>query len=410
MIELIVKKLYWEKQSENAEGIMKTRTILAKEVTPDMVVAEDVYTYSGQKIIPKGTTVSHRTITKMKLYSITQLTIQIENEELAEVDNPLEEAKELPNSDLLAYAQENKKKALANQKMGDEYIKIIQQTREYTQFNRNVYESAKKLEYSLSTFIKKAGQDFDKNTLINQTKEIIMMNQNPMNTFHILENVREYDDCTFIHSLNVAIICNTFGRWIHMSKEDLDILTLAGLLHDVGKMAIPENIIKKPEILTDSEYSVVKRHPNRGYHIVESMRIDERIKNAVLQHHERCDGSGYPYGLHGEQIDDFAKIVAIADIYDAMTSARVYRGPVCPFEVIAMFEREGYEKFEAKFIIPFLEGIVNSYLNSHVVLSDGREGRIVLNNKNALSRPIVLVGRELVDLSKEEDLSISRIA
>lgn len=389
---------------------MKTRIILVKEATPDMIVAEDVYTYSGQNIVPKGTVITNHTITRLKLYSISEITIQVENAELEEVDCPLQEPKHDKDEVIYKFAEENKKKALEHKDIGAEYIEIIRGTKEYTQFNNIVYDSAKVLENSLSTFITRAGEDFDTNTLLNQTKEIIVMNRNPMSTFHILQNVRKYDDSTFIHSLNVAIICNTFGKWIQMPKDDLDILTLAGLLHDIGKMAIPEQIIKKPEILTDSEYSVVKLHPKRGYNIIESMRIDERIKNAVLQHHERCDGSGYPYGLKGDQIDDFAKIVAIADIYDAMTSARVYRGPLCPFEVISVFEAEGYEKFEAKFIIPFLEGIVNTYLNTQVVLSDGREGVIVLNNKNALSRPVVMVGQELVDLSKEKDLFISKIA
>lgn len=389
---------------------MKKRTILAKDAMADMVVAEDVYTVGGRNIVPKGTIITNRILTKLKLYSIPEITIQIANEELESVDLPIKEVKSMQDEKLSKYAEENKKKAQHRQELDHDYVEIIQNSKEYIKFNEAVYESAKVLENSLSTFIRKAGEDFDKNTLVNQTKEIILMNQNPMNTFRILQNVREYDDCTFIHSLNVAIICNTFGRWLRMSREDLDILTLAGLLHDVGKMSIPENIIKKPDILTDLEYSVVKMHPKRGYNIIESMQIDERIKNAVLQHHERCDGTGYPYGLKGDQISEFAKIVAIADIYDAMTSARVYRGPICPYDVIKVFEREGYQKFDPKYIIPFLEGIVNSYINSEVVLSDGREGVIVLNNKNALSRPVVMVGKEMIDLSKEENLSITSIA
>ena len=181
-------------------------------------------------------------------------------------------------------------------------------------------------------------------------------------------------------------------------------------MHDVGKMEIPERIIKKPEILTDSEYSVIKLHPKRGYNLLAPIRMDERIKKVALMHHERCDGSGYPSGLKGDQIEEFAKMVAIVDIYDAMTSARVYRGPLCPFEVITVFESEGYEKFDPKYIIPFLEGIVNSYLNEKVILSDGRVGTIVLNNKNALSRPVVRIGNELIDLSKEKNLFIHEIA
>lgn len=386
---------------------MKTKRISIKEASPDMIVAEDVYTYGGQNIVPKGSILNNRSITRMKFYSITELTIQIMEEEYEEIGIQ-EETK--TSESILEFANENRKKAQYNRELEEDYAGIIRSTREYTKFNEDVIDSAKVLENSLSTFITRAGEDLDTNLLLNQTKEIIIMNRNPMNTFHMLQNMRKYDDATFIHCLNVAIICNVFGHWIRMSPEDIDILTLAGLLHDVGKMEIPESIIKKPEILTDREYSVVKLHPKRGYNLLAPIRMDERIKRVALMHHERCDGSGYPYGLKGDQIDEFAKMVAIVDIYDAMTSARVYRGPLCPFEVITVFEAEGYDKFDAKYIIPFLEGIVNSYLNAKVILSDGRTGVIVLNNKNALSRPVVRVGNELIDLSKEKDLTIHEIA
>ncbi|MCD7824859.1 MAG: HD-GYP domain-containing protein [Clostridiaceae bacterium] len=389
---------------------MKTIKIMAKAASPDMTIAEDVYTYGGQLIVPKGTVLDNRTITRIKFYSISEITILVENEAVQELDFQLDEAACTKDEMISRFAERNRKRALAHEDMEPEYLDIIRGSREYEEFNKDVFESALVLENSLSTFITRAGENLDTNELLNHTKDIIVMNRNPMNTFHMLQNVRKYDDATFIHCLNVAIICNVFGRWIHMPQDDIDVLTLAGLLHDVGKMMIPENIIKKPEFLTEAEYSVVKLHPKRGYNLLESMRIDERIKNVALMHHERCDGSGYPDGLKGNQIDEFAKIVAIADIYDAMTSARVYRGPLCPFEVINVFEAEGYEKFEPKYIIPFLEGIVNSYLNAEVLLSDGRKGVVVLNNKNALSRPVVRVGSEFIDLSKEDDLSIHAIA
>ena len=87
-------------------------------------------------------------------------------------------------------------------------------------------------------------------------------------------------------------------------------------------------------------------------------------------HHEKCDGSGYPFGLKGNKIDPFAKIVAIADVYDAMTAARVYRGPLCPFQVIDIFEKEGLQKYEASFILKFLQNVVNTYINNRVLLSE----------------------------------------
>lgn len=389
---------------------MNTKRILAREASPDMVLAEDVYTCGGQNIISKGTVLDNRAITRLKFYSITEIVIEIEDEAREKVDFKHKKVEFDKDSKLFEFAQENIRKTKEHKDFDDNYVEIIRSTEEYVQFNSAVMESAKVLEDSLSTFITRAGIDLNTNDLLNHTKEIIVMNRNPLNTFHMLQNMRKYDDVTFIHSLNVAIVCNVFARWIHMPQEDIDILTLAGLLHDVGKMEIPENIIKKPRILTDEEYSIVKLHPRRGYHLVENLRIDDRIKKVILMHHERCDGSGYPDHLVGDEISDFSKIVAIADIYDAMTSARIYRGPLCPYEVINVFEEEGFEKFEAKYLIPFLEGIVNAHLNSEVVLSDGRVGVVVLNNKNALSKPVIKIGTELIDLSRESDLKIQRLA
>ena len=385
---------------------MKAKRINVKDASPDMVVAEDVFTYSGQDIVTRGTVLTNRIITRMKFYCISEISVYIREEEY----NDISEDSEQPSEQLYDFANKNKKATEYHREIEEDYAGIIRSTSEYVEFNQNVINSAKVLEHSLSSFITRAGEDLDTNLLLNQTKEIIIMNRNPLNTFHMLQNMRKYDDATFIHCLNVAIICNVFGHWIHMDPKDIDILTLAGLLHDVGKMEIPERIIKKPEILTDSEYSVIKLHPKRGYNLLAPIRMDERIKKVALMHHERCDGSGYPSGLKGNQIEEFAKMVAIVDIYDAMTSARVYRGPLCPFEVITVFESEGYEKFDPKYIIPFLEGIVNSYLNEQVILSDGRVGTIVLNNKNALSRPVVRIGNELIDLSKEKNLFIHEIA
>jgi HD-GYP domain-containing protein (c-di-GMP phosphodiesterase class II) len=126
-------------------------------------------------------------------------------------------------------------------------------------------------------------------------------------------------------------------------------------------------------------------------------------------HHERCDGTGYPNGLVSHEIEPFAKLIAIADVYDAMTCARVYRGPLCPFEVISLFETEGYLKYDTKYLLTFLEGIVQTYINNNVRLSNKMEGEIVLINKFDLSRPVIMVGDEFIDLSRHRDLYIEAL-
>lgn len=295
---------------------------------------------------------------------------------------------------------------------GIDYVQNVKPARisnEYRHFNDHVLKSAKVLEHSLSEFITRSGENLTTNVLLNQTKEIIVMSHRPMDTFRMLRRVRKYDDMTFIHSLNVAILCNAFGHWTDMPQEEVDILTMAGLLHDVGKMKIPEKIIKKPGSLTEEEFSVIKQHPQRGYQILKELPLDERIKKAALMHHERVDGKGYPSGLSAGEIDEFAKIVSIADMYDALTSARVYRGPLCPFEGFQIMKESGNERFDQKYLVPFLEGIAGSYVDSEVILSDGRKAVVKEGNPEDWAMPVVEISGKIVNLLDEKNIFVKEI-
>ena len=137
--------------------------------------------------------------------------------------------------------------------------------------------------------------------------------------------------------------------------------------------------------------------------------MDRRIKRAVLHHHERCDGTGYPYGFKLEQLEDFECIIGIADVYDAMTADRCYRSGLCPFEVISFFEQEGLQKYHPRYITTFLQKIANSYLNSDVLLSNGATARVVFINTR-LTRPVVqLKDRSFINLLDYPSLYIQSI-
>ena len=221
--------------------------------------------------------------------------------------------------------------------------------------------------------------------------------------FEMINNMRQYDDSTYAHSINVALISNVLATWLGMKEKDILLLTQCGLLHDIGKLCIPDNIIKKPGKLTDAEFNLVKTHPYAGYEILEKQKLNPHILNSAMMHHERCDGTGYPFGLSAEKIDDYAKIISIADVYDAMTSARVYRGAMCPFKVIEIFENEGLSKYDTRFLLTFIENVLNTYIQTRVRLSDGRTGEVIMINKHALSRPLIRSGSGYIDLSKEPD-------
>lgn len=186
-------------------------------------------------------------------------------------------------------------------------------------------------------------------------------------------------------------------------------MTIGGLLHDVGKMNLSRQLLEKPSSLTEMEYAEIKKHPLYAYDILVDQDIDEQIKRVALMHHERNDGSGYPRGLKEEQIDEMVSIVAIVDVFDAMTSNRPYRKGICPFTVIDILLKEGNSKFNYVYLHRFLGRIAYSYLNEYVKLSNGMKGEIVAINDRDLSRPMISVDGQIIDLSTNRGFEVVEV-
>ena len=221
-------------------------------------------------------------------------------------------------------------------------------------------------------------------------------------------NIQEIDTTTYKHSVNVAIISRVCGGWLGIKDEkELDVLTMCGLYHDIGKSLVPQSILTKPDSLTAEEFGRMAEHPLLGYNLLSDAALDRRIKLAALQHHERNDGSGYPYGLTKDFINQYSKIVAITDVYDAMTADRCYRAGICPFEVIAQFQREDRSKYDQGILQVFLQNIAESYIGAGVLLSDNSRGTIAMINNKALSSPLIkLEDGTFVDLKERTELYI----
>ncbi len=365
---------------------MPMKRVETSQLVPGMITAEDVYTYNGQLILSKGLTLNDKAITRLELYSI--LTIRIE-ESTAEIEF------ELPDPD---------------DSNPDEwpFSKIIKNSPQFKEFQKSFDETLDRFRSNLNDIVEK-GAPVDLSNMLKDTIALFEKSTGAAQFFNMLHNMRTYDDLTFAHSLNVSLICNVFAGWLMMSKDDIELATACGLLHDLGKLAIPDDIIKKNGKLTDEEYEIVKTHTIQGYQFLKNQHVSDHVKNAALMHHERNDGSGYPLAIKGDRIDKYAKIVAIADVYDAMTAARVYRGPLCPFKVIEIFEKEGFQKYETQYILTFLENVVLTYMNNRVRLNDGTIGEIIYINKSHLSRPMIKTSSSFIDLSKESSLYIDAI-
>lgn len=355
---------------------MEAVRVRTDQATAGMTVASDIYTSSNQLIITKGTILDERMISRLRFYNIYGI--------LVFKDDGKREFKE------------------------ESYIDMLRSTPEFKKFNHTYVDTVNHVEVSFNEVLY-GNKDVDIDHLLSETDRILSEGRNGAHILEMLHGIRNYDDLTYVHSLNVSLICNIFAGWLKMSPEDTRAVTLAGLLHDIGKMLIPREIITKEGKLTDEELKIVKTHAIKGYQAIKDSPLDLRIKYGTLMHHERCDGSGYPNGFVAEQIDSFAKIIAIADVYDAMTSSRRYRNAICPFDVVEEFERDGFLKYDPGYLMTFMERIVNSYLHNIVRLNDGREGEVIMINKLSLAKPVVRVGNGFVDLSKEHKLAIVEI-
>lgn len=361
-----------------------------KDLLPGMVTAIPVRTKRGQLIINPNVELTRTLISRLEFYGIASVQIT-ENKQVA---TPMETPKDP------AYFPAKSPVSAPSPVSDASYSQKLKSSPEFQRFQVDFTLRSQDLKNCFDAYLSDGGT-VNKEELLSKTISLVNPKQTTLDVFDMLHNMRQVNDSTYAHSLNVAIISRIIGKWLHFSNEELDTLTLAGLLHDIGKTKIPDEVLNKDGKLTDEEFQMIRNHPKYGYDILKSQPLNSHIKKAALMHHERCDGSGYPMGLTMEEIDDYALIIAIADVYDTMTAARSYRAPLCPFEVIAEFEKDGLQKYKPKYILTFLENIANAYQNNRVMLSDGTSARIVLLNHRRLSKPLVqLDDGACIDLEK----------
>lgn len=361
-----------------------------KDLLPGMVTAIPVRTKRGQLIINPNVELTRTLISRLEFYGIASVQIT-ENKQVA---TPMETPKDP------AYFPAKSPVSAPSPVSDASYSQKLKSSPEFQRFQVDLTLRSQDLKNCFDAYLSDGGT-VNKEELLSKTISLVSPKQTTLDVFDMLHNMRQVNDSTYAHSLNVAIISRIIGKWLHFSNEELDTLTLAGLLHDIGKTKIPDEVLNKDGKLTDEEFQMIRNHPKYGYDILKSQPLNSHIKKAALMHHERCDGSGYPMGLTMEEIDGYALIIAIADVYDAMTAARSYRAPLCPFEVIAEFEKDGLQKYKPKYILTFLENIANAYQNNRVMLSDGTSARIVLLNHRRLSKPLVqLDDGACIDLEK----------
>jgi len=318
------------------------KKVTVSELQPGMVLAKDVYNHEdGRLLLLKGFSLKPRYITKLESLGITYVYI---------------------NEEAIPVTEEE----IGEEKIYSEAFTTI----------RNVLTSVRD------------GESIEVAPVKETVDEIVHKIINNESVFMQLTGIRDIDNYTFHHSVDVCIYSVITGKAIGLSTEELTVLGIGAILHDIGKCKVPTEILLKPGKLTDDEFMVMKLHTIYGYEIIyNSDGLSKQIANIACQHHEKWNGAGYPAGIKENQIDTLARIVSVADVYDALTADRCYRKKDLPHEAAEFVMGNSGTLFDPDLAKAFIKNIQVYPDGCMVLLNTGEIGSVIDASKNMALRP-----------------------
>ena len=229
------------------------------------------------------------------------------------------------------------------------------------------------------------------------------------NFLRLISALHSYDEYTFQHSIGVGLLASRIGAWLGLSDEACQDLLLAGALHDIGKCLVDDRILNKPGRLTPEEFEEIKHHAAFGGQILRTAGLREEIVMTACNHHERMNGSGYPRGLAGEEIDLYSRIVGVADVFHAMTSTRVYRGAQSVYRVLDELLRGAFGELDPQVVLVFVRQMTAFFIGNQVRLCDGTVGTVIALRDDMPTRPLLRCADGFMDLLQRSDLWIEEL-
>ncbi len=342
---------------------MEKRYVGVDENIIGCYLGEDVYSVGGNMIVPSDTIITEYILQKLLDFRIDKVFIYN--------SNPVH---------------------------GDDYLSDKNLNEDQKKYIEDV-NTAKKMLQDLAS-----GKELDLGMAENISEHIYSKINDCGSIMDCVNSVRIADAYTYSHLVNVSVYSMLLGKWLGFSKKQLKEVVMAGLLHDVGKSYIPEEILNKRGPLTEQEYEIMKRHTIYGYEIVKKCKdISMDVKRAVIMHHEKEDGTGYPFGIKGSQKNLYSKIVTISDIFDAITSERVYRGRQTPFTAFKELESVGFDTVDPKIMMVMFANMPSYYVGSKVKLENGEIGEVVYVPNQCAYAPVVRVNDNFVDFFVEKN-------
>lgn len=357
------------------------------QLVPGCVLLNDVIGKSNKAIIPKKTIITEQHIMIMEKFFISYVDV----------------GSKLSNGKAFSPVVVEKKK---------EPVKKQQQTNDVSQLSFGDH-----YQYVVESY-KKLFTAWQNNIAVDMpaVRKLIIplferMDQDDVNVFtlHLYNNKNDY---MYHHSVAVGILAAFLGKKMGYSNGDYTQIGLAGFLSDCGMAKITPSILNKTTFLSEQEVSQMKNHPTYSYRMVEHIpTITQLVKLAILQHHERMDGSGYPLGVQKDKIHAYSRIIAVCDMYHATTSERVYQGKQSPFQAMEDIARSKYNHFDHQVVDTFIKHLAKFAIGTRVKLSNGEVGEIVFVEDEFPTRPMVKVikSEKIVALKNNPDIYMEEL-
>ncbi|MFC3886289.1 HD-GYP domain-containing protein [Bacillus songklensis] len=355
---------------------MKARVNQIKE---GYILLEDVVVNRNQVIIRKNTVITNELIQVLKAYLVKEIEVQV--------------AKLVSEQE----ASSEKQEVSLRREMDGSFIS------QYLQVSEHYKEMY--LDWGRGAIIQ-----------IGQIREILLPLLEGANHYlyqiFSLHHYSTKEAYIYQHPVAVSLIANLIGRNIGLSKGECIQLAIAGFLIDCGMCKINPSITLKKGTLSKDEYEEIKKHPIYSYQMVKNIStLNHESKLAILQHHERMDGSGYPLKIGQAKIHTFSQILAVADVYHAMTSERVYRKKQSPFKVLEEMTQDSFGKFDIQYVQALIKAISNFSVGTKVRLTNNEIGEIVFINPQNPIRPLIKMenNNNFVNLLQHVDLYIDEV-
>jgi len=342
---------------------MTIKPLLLKSVSEGMILAQDVIDKFGRLLIPAGIPLKQEIINLLEKHEITSIVVQ---------DHEYENLEIYMLQDIIS---------------SEAHLRLLCSVQRAFSMANGLEEHFLELQSYIEDIV----------TNVTKRNHVLLY----------LNELTHTSDYLYMHSVNVCVFSILIGIAMKLPHDELCLLGMGGLLHDFGKTKISPEILNKQGTLTITEFNEIKEHASIGYNLLRiDVQLDYRIMFMALQHHERCNGSGYPWGISKSKIHPLARIVAVADVYDALTTDRVYRSRLSSYTAIQMINEGDGIHFDPQVIEAFNKIAIPYPIDSFVALSNGRVGQVVGLNSSNLFRPFIVTEDGMMNLLSQHEMNI----